>query len=201
MADQGFKQLATYAHQRGLLFGIHVMRGINEIAIQQNVSVCGTNTSISEIYLEEMECNFSFQASKFYSVNLSHPAGQAFIDTLYAQYAEWGVDFIKQDCVLDGDWDYDSILAASTGIDHSGRPMLLSLSGGGTDDLYHASVVADLASMYRVTLRRVGPLADQHTAALPDSPRAGGLHRLPDGPLRLAELPRPGHAAIRLHQC
>ena len=150
-ADQGFKHIATYAHQRGLLFGIHVMRGINEVAIEQNLTVCGTNSSTQDIYEPDMECNFSLENSKFYSVNLSHPAGQAFLDTLFAQYAEWGVDFIKQDCVLDGDWDYESILGAATGIDHSGRQMLLSLSGGGTDDLYHASVVAGLASMYRVT--------------------------------------------------
>ena len=150
-ADQGFRQLATYAHQRGLLFGVHIMRGINELAIEQDLTVCGTNSSARDVYLPDMECNFSFETSKFYSVNRSHPAGQAFLDSLFVQYAEWGVDFVKQDCVLDGDWDFDSILGAAEGIDHSGRPMLLSLSGGGSDDLYHASRVAELASMYRVT--------------------------------------------------
>jgi len=30
----------------------------------------------------------------------SHPGGQLFYDSLYGQYADWGVDFIKNDCVV-----------------------------------------------------------------------------------------------------
>ena len=152
----GFRSLAAYAHHRGLLFGIHVMRGINEQAISRKSPVClpsgePSNFTADEVFLPDWECNFSFENSRFYSVNLSHPGGQMYLDSLYKLYADWGVDFVKQDCVLDGDWDLQSILGSSRAIDRSGRHMLLSLSGGGSDDLYHSQQVANISYMYRVT--------------------------------------------------
>jgi len=34
------------------------------------------------------------------SVNLTHPAGQLFYDSLLEQYTDWGVDFLKNDCMF-----------------------------------------------------------------------------------------------------
>ena len=68
--------------------------------------------------------------SRFYALKKNHPGSQAFYDSLYAQYAEWGVDMIKADCYFGDYYLLDQIQAVSDGIVHSGRPMLLSLSAG-----------------------------------------------------------------------
>ena len=95
---QGFRALSAYAHSRGLLFGIHTMRGISGAAVAAKLRVKGTNYTADEVYDPNSACPWSpvaGEAARFYSLNLSHPGGQAFYDALYAQYAEWGVDFIK----------------------------------------------------------------------------------------------------------
>ena len=100
MGSQGFKALAAYAHSLGLLFGIHTMRGVSEVAIAQKLPVRGTNYTADEVYDRNGACPWqpgSGDIQRFYSLNMSHPGGQAFYDALYEQYAEWGVDFIKND--------------------------------------------------------------------------------------------------------
>ena len=79
----------------------------------------------------------------------SHPGGQLFYDSLYAQYADWGVDFIKNDCVY-AQFVPEQIDAVSLAIEHSGRRMLYSLSPG-SDDLTMAARIVNETSMYRVT--------------------------------------------------
>jgi alpha-galactosidase len=39
---QGFKPLADYVHDKGLKFGIHIMRGIPRQAVDQNTPIKGT---------------------------------------------------------------------------------------------------------------------------------------------------------------
>lgn len=79
----------------------------------------------------------------------SHPGGQLFYDSLYSQYADWGVDFIKNDCVY-AQFVPDQIDAVSAAIEHSGRRMLYSLSPG-SSDLTMAARTVNETSMYRVT--------------------------------------------------
>ena len=82
-------------------------------------------------------------------VGQSHPGGQLFYDSLYAQYAEWGVDFIKNDCVY-AQFVPDQIDAVSAAMENSGRRMLYSLSPG-SDDPTMAARIVDEVNMYRVT--------------------------------------------------
>ena len=79
----------------------------------------------------------------------SHPGGQLFYDSLYSQYAEWGVDFIKNDCVY-ANYVPDQIDGVSRAIEHSGRRMLFSLSPGSDDNSMAARIVNE-TNMYRVT--------------------------------------------------
>eukprot|EP00966_Prymnesium_polylepis_P258923 5980467-Prymnesium_polylepis.1 len=91
------------------------------------------------------------------SVNTSHPAGQAFFDSITQQYAAWGVDFLKNDCVFGDQFAPDQIAAQSTAITRSGRPMVYSLSPGATEkgasgaEVGLARQVAGMVNMYRVT--------------------------------------------------
>ena len=145
----GFTAVADYVHKKGLLFGIHTMRGISGVAVDRKSPVFGTNATAADVYDSKNECGWSFSFSKFYSVNVSKAEGVAFYNSLYNQYASWGVDFIKNDCVY-GNYVFDQIQAVSTAIDQSGRPMLYSLSPG-SDNPKMASQVTPLTNMYRVT--------------------------------------------------
>ena len=41
----GFKALADYVHEKGLKFGIHLMRGIPRQAVAENLPIKGHNVS------------------------------------------------------------------------------------------------------------------------------------------------------------
>jgi len=145
----GFAAIAEKVHSLGLKFGIHVMRGVSAAAVAANSTVLGTPYGAADIALLDQACPWCQQ---FYAVNLSHPAGQPFLDSLYAQYAEWGVDFIKNDCVFGYQFVMDEIFAVSSAIDNSGTPMVYSLSpGDGTGDTSNAQYVHTVVNMYRVT--------------------------------------------------
>jgi alpha-galactosidase len=147
--SSGFKALAAYAHSKGLLFGIHTMRGISPEAIMQRRPVLNTTYTADEVYESKGACPWMLTTRPFYSLNMSHPGGQAFYNSLYAQYAEWGVDFIKNDCVY-GNFVPDQIDAVSKAIDNSGRRMLYSLSPGSSNNDWAKRVVQEV-NMYRVT--------------------------------------------------
>jgi len=50
------------------------------------------------------------------AVNLSHPAGQLYYDSIHQQYADWGVDFLKNDCIFGQHLMSDQIKAQSSAI-------------------------------------------------------------------------------------
>jgi alpha-galactosidase len=70
-------------------------------------------------------------------VNMQHPAGQAYYDSLFQLYAEWQVDFVKVDDIIAdgtdrglGPYHAAEIEGIRRAIDRCGRPMVLSLSPG-----------------------------------------------------------------------
>ena len=152
---RGFTRLIDYVHSQGMLFGLHVMRGISEVAVHYQLPVLGTNYTADQVYDPERMCPWScVDVSRFYALKESHPGSQAFYDSLYAQYAAWGVDLIKADCYYGDYFLLDQIQAVSDAIDHSGRPMLLSLSAGNGPNptqRQQAEAVTPLATVYRMT--------------------------------------------------
>jgi hypothetical protein len=77
-------------------------------------------------------------------------AGQAWYDSLLKQYADWGVDLIKVDCIADHPYKVSEIRQIRRAIDKSGRKMVLSLSPGPTNPSHEAEV-ASLANMWRIS--------------------------------------------------
>ncbi|KAJ4840035.1 hypothetical protein Tsubulata_033351, partial [Turnera subulata] len=128
----GFTEVANKVHSVGLKFGIHVMRGISWQAYDANTPILDTKTG-------------------FMSVNANLEAGRAFLRSLYEQYAQWGVDFIKNDCVFGDDLDKDQITFVSEVLQSLQRPILYSLSPGTSATPAMAKDVARLTNMYRVT--------------------------------------------------
>ena len=114
--------------------------------------------------------------SGFASINFTNPAGTAFEKSLFNQYAEWGVDFIKYDCVYGGSFELSQIEAAAEVIKpRSSQPMVLSLSPGDyKSPSEHANTISSISNMYRITnddwdnwidIRRHFIVAAEHAAA------------------------------------
>lgn len=148
--DNGFKSLGDYIHQKGLKFGIHIMRGIPRQAVHQNTAIKGTTARARDIALNSI-CPWN---ADMYGVDVSLPEGQLYYDSLLELYASWGVDFIKVDDIADsrlyGDAHLAEIKAIRQAIDKTGREIVLSLSPGPAA-LKNGSFFQNHANMWRLT--------------------------------------------------
>jgi alpha-galactosidase len=144
---QGFAPLAAKVHALGLRFGIHVMRGIPRLAVERNLPVLGTPYRARDVADVNSICAWN---PDMYGVDMREPGAQAYYDGVYAQYARWGVDFVKVD---DMSRPYDAhapeIEGVALAIKRTGRPMILSLSPGETP-LVRADHVRRHAEMWRI---------------------------------------------------
>jgi len=144
----GFRKLADAIHARGLKFGIHVMRGIPRQAVRRNTPILGTTLRAQDIADTNSVCTWN---GDMYGVDMTKPGAQAYYDSVFKQYAAWGVDFVKMDDMsrpYEKNWR--EIEAAHKAIVASGRPIVLSLSPGETD-LRWAEHVPHYAQMWRIS--------------------------------------------------
>ena len=125
----GFKPLADYIHSRGLKFGIHIMRGIPRIAAHLHRGLLGTERTAADIADPYSTCPWN---PDMYGVNPDLPESQLYYDSIFALYAEWGVDFVKCDdiCRSPARTSLREIPMLRKAIDRCGRPIVLSLSPG-----------------------------------------------------------------------
>jgi hypothetical protein len=142
----GFKGLADYIHGRGLKFGVHLLRGIPRQAVAQNTAIKGTPFHAADIADQASKCEWN---GDMFGVDMSKPAAQEYYDSVFALFASWGVDFVKVDDVS-RPYHRAEIGALRKAIDHSGRPMLLSLSPGETP-LDAGEHVSQHANMWRIS--------------------------------------------------
>jgi alpha-galactosidase len=143
---RGFTPLAEYVHQKGLKFGIHIMRGIPRQAVRKNLPVYGTKVRASEIADVNSTCRWN---TDMYGVNMSRRGAQDYYDSLVKVYADWGVDYIKADDIA-SPLDAEEIAALSQAIRKCGRPIVLSLSPGPAE-LAKAAFYAEHAQLWRVS--------------------------------------------------
>ncbi|XP_010528096.1 PREDICTED: probable alpha-galactosidase B [Tarenaya hassleriana] len=157
---KGFTEVANKVHGMGLKFGIHVMAGISTQAFNSNTLILdpvtgdayqesGRQWRAQDIGVKEKAC--AWMPHGFMSVNTKLGAGRAFLKSLYLQYAEWGVDFIKHDCVFGDDFNLDEITYVSEVLRELNRPVLYSLSPGTSVTPAMAKEVSSLVNMYRIT--------------------------------------------------
>lgn len=123
---EGFRPLADYVHSKGLKFGIHILRGIPRQAVMQNTPVLGINGHAADIADTKSVCSWN---TDMYGIDMSKPGAQAYYDSTVAQYADWGVDFIKADD-MSRPYHPTEIEALHRAILKTGRPIVLSLSPG-----------------------------------------------------------------------
>ncbi|KAJ9169452.1 hypothetical protein P3X46_017649 [Hevea brasiliensis] len=157
---KGFTEVAKKVHSMGLKFGIHVMRGISTQAYNANTPILdtikggayedsGRQWRAQDIGIKERAC--AWMQHGFMSVNTKLEAGRAFLRSLYEQYAEWGVDFVKHDCVFGDDLDLEEITFVSEVLKKLDHPILYSLSPGTSVTPTMAKDVSGLVNMYRIT--------------------------------------------------
>jgi hypothetical protein len=108
--------------------------------------VAGTAWTADEIADTGSVCPWN---SDNYGLNHDHPGAQAYYDSQVAQFARWGVDFIKADDML-FPYHEREISAYARAIARSGRPIELSLSPGTDVSLAHLDHLRETATMWRV---------------------------------------------------
>jgi alpha-galactosidase len=140
-----FTSLGEWVHAEGLKFGIHIVRGIPRAAVERHLPIQGSNFHAEDAADTTDACPWD---PTNWGIR-DNAAGQAWYDSLLRQYASWGVDLLKVDCIADHPFKLDEIEMIHRAILKTGRPIVLSLSPGPTQ-LAHAADVARLANMWRI---------------------------------------------------
>ena len=156
----GFKPLADYVHAQGFKFGIHIVRGIPKQVVKENLPIAGSSFHAADAADTTATC--PWDDANFGVAD--NAAGQAYYDSMLKKYAEWGLDFIKVDCISDHPYRPSEIRQIALAIRKTGRPIVLSLSPGPTN-LSYAAEVARYSQMWRI--------ADDHWDVWADSAKTG----------------------------
>jgi len=143
----GFKPLADYVHDKGLKFGIHIMRGIPRQAVDRNLPIEGTPYHAADIADRENGCRWN---PDMWGVDTARPGAQGYYDSIAKMYAAWGVDFIKADDMGSHLYQPAEIKALSLAIHKTGRPMVLSISPGPAP-ISEAAFFQKYSQMWRIS--------------------------------------------------
>ena len=142
----GFSDIAKSVHAQGLKFGIHIIRGVPKSAVKSNLPVANSAFHAADLADTSDTCPWN---PDNYGVK-NNPAGQAWYDAMFAQYASWGIDYVKVDCIASHPYKADEIHMIHLAIAKSGRPIALSLSPGPTA-LANAEAVGANAQVWRIS--------------------------------------------------
>ncbi|MBT8042966.1 MAG: glycoside hydrolase family 27 protein, partial [Pontiella sp.] len=140
----GFKPLADKLHAKGLKFGLHLMRGIPRVAVERDLPIKGTPYTAKDIYTTKGDCGW---CKYMHGIDTTKPGAQEFYNSVINEMASWGVDFIKVDHVTHKPADIEAYAKA---IAQCGRPIVLSLSAGGTSNVKYLDSYRK-ANMVRTT--------------------------------------------------
>lgn len=141
----GFRPLADWVHRQGLKFGVHIVRGIPKQVVDANLPIAGSSFHAADAADKTSPCPWD---DGNWGV-ADNAAGQAYYDSMFRLFAQWGLDFVKVDCISDRPYRISEIKQIAEAIRKSGRHMVLSLSPGPTS-LKHAAEVAEYADMWRI---------------------------------------------------
>ncbi len=150
MDGKGFKPLADYVHSLGLKFGLHLMRGIPRQAVAAKTPILRTSDTAADIADTRTDTNNMCQwNTDMYGVDMTKPGAQAYYNSVFDQFAAWGLDFVKVDD-LSRPYHTAEIEAIRRAIDQTGRPMVFSTSPGATP-LADGEHVSMHANMWRIS--------------------------------------------------
>src|SRR6185437_13686935 len=142
---RSFKPIADYLHARGLKFGLHLMRGIPRQCVDRdNTPILGTPYHARDIADKVHVCRWN---SDMYGVDMTKPGAQEYYDSVFALLASWDLDFVKVDDLAGREPEIESVRKA---IDKTGRPIVFSISPGGST-VSHGEFVSTNANMWRIS--------------------------------------------------
>ncbi|MEU1972658.1 glycoside hydrolase family 27 protein [Microbacterium sp. NPDC019599] len=143
---RGFAGLAERIHALGLKLGVHVMRGIPRVAVAAATPIADSDETAADIADPTNRCEWN---PHYVGLDHTRPGAQAYYDSCVAQFAEWGLDFVKADDLL---WPYQAtdIEAYSRAVQRAGRDIALSLSPGRDLSAAHLEHLRESATMWRV---------------------------------------------------
>ena len=145
---RGFGPLAEYVHSLGLKFGIHIMRGIPRQAVHRNTPILGTDKTAREVAKTASICAWN---TDMYGVDPAKEGAREYYESLFALYAEWGVDFIKcDDIARELPHEESELILLSEALRGCGREMILSLSPGPALP-EKAELYKQTANLWRIT--------------------------------------------------
>jgi alpha-galactosidase len=98
LGGKGLKPLADYIHSLGLKFGVHLLRGIPWEAAEKNLPIKGTPYKAFSIAQPTKGCEWY---DGFYGVDMSKSGAQEYYNSVFELLAEWDVDFVKADDLVD----------------------------------------------------------------------------------------------------
>lgn len=150
---RGFKPLADYVHSLGLKFGVHLMRGIPRRAVHDNLPILGTDRRARDIAHPNLNCPWN---TDMYGIEAQARGAYDYIESVFALFAQWGVDMVKIDDLASiqgshdpyagaGEMELYAMAAASCG-----RDILLSFSPGPAP-VEHAAHLKRCGHMWRIT--------------------------------------------------
>ncbi len=144
----GFGPLADYIHSLGLKFGIHIMRGMPRMAAHRRLPILNSEYRCDEAANPSSVCAWN---PDMYGLKCDHPGAKAYYDSLFALYADWGVDFVKcDDIAREYPHCQREIELISQACRSCGRDIALSLSPGPAP-LDRAEHLKKYANMWRIT--------------------------------------------------
>jgi len=140
-----FKPIGDYLHARGLKFGLHLMRGIPRQAVDRdNAPILGTAYHAADIADKRNVCGWN---TDMYGVDMSKPGAQEYYNSVFAQMAAWGLDFVKVDDLAGHTAEIQAVRKA---IDQTGRPIVFSISPGGSS-VGRGAEVSTNANLWRIS--------------------------------------------------
>ena len=90
---KGLKPFIDKVHKMGLKVGMHTLQStISKAALAVKSPVLGAPAGTTVNDIVGKRCSWQKWG---YGVDLKQPAGQQWLDSVYAQFADWGLDFIK----------------------------------------------------------------------------------------------------------
>lgn len=144
----GFKYIGDYIHDKGLKFGIHIMRGVPRQAVAAKTPILGTKFTAADIAEPNDTCPW---LDHMYGIDMSKPGAQEYYNSLFDLYASWGVDFVKVDDILGPTFHEEEIAGIRKAIEQCGRPMVLSLSPGIRPPVSKGEFLSEEADMWRIS--------------------------------------------------
>ncbi|MBP3452388.1 MAG: glycoside hydrolase family 27 protein [Clostridia bacterium] len=144
----GFKPLADYIHSLGLKFGIHIMRGMPRMAAHQQLPILNCDKNCGQVANPNSICAWN---PDMYGLKCDLPEAQAYYNSIFQLYAQWGVDYVKcDDIAREYPHCQREIELISNACRNCGRDMVLSLSPGAAP-LERAEHLKTYANMWRIT--------------------------------------------------